>query len=286
MRFRFIEEHKSVWKIFLMCQVLQVSRSGYHRWQRRPLSCRSQNRKSLQEQIKVIHNTKHKDNYGSPRVHRELLSQGIPCSENTVAKVMQEAGIQARIRKKYQITTDSNHSDPVAANVLNRQFDQSTGPNQTWFSDITCVWTNQGWLYLACVVDLYSRKVVGWSMSSQMTKELVLDALQMAIIRRCPKGSLLHHSDRGSQYCSEAYQRALKVNGIQCSMSRKGDCWDNAVMESFFATLKKELVHRQKYETRAAARHSIFEYIEVFYNRERLHSSLVYLSPEIFEQAV
>jgi transposase InsO family protein len=149
MRFRFIEEHETVWKICLMCQVLQVSRSGYYRWQRRPLSCRSQNRKSLQEQIKVIHNTKHKDNYGSPRVHRELLSQGTPCSEYTVAKVMQKAGIQARIKKKYQVTTDSNHSDPVAANVLNRQFDQSTGPNQTWVSNITYVWTNQGWLYLA-----------------------------------------------------------------------------------------------------------------------------------------
>lgn len=286
MRFRFIEEYETVWSISLMCQVLQVSRSGFYRWRRRPLSCRSQIRKSLQEKIKVIHNTKHKDNYGSPRIHRELLSQGIPCSKNTVAKVMQAAGIQAKFKKKFQVTTDSNHTHPVAANVLNRQFDKSTEPNQTWISDITYVWTNQGWLYLACVVDLYSRKVVGWSMSSQMTKELVLDALQMAIIRRCPKGSLLHHSDRGSQYCSEAYQRTLKVNGIQCSMSRKGDCWDNAVMESFFATLKKELVHRQKYETRASARHSIFEYIEVFYNRERLHSSLGYQSPEMFEQAV
>jgi len=269
-----------------MCRVLRVSRSGYYRWRRRPPSSQTQKQKSLKEKIEVIHHTRHKDSYGSPRVHKELLSQGASCSENTVAKVMNEAGIQAKTRKKFQVTTDSNHSNPVAENVLNRQFNQTTGPNQSWVSDITYVWTSQGWIYLACVVDLYSRKVIGWSMSSQMTKKLVLDALQMAIVRRCPKEKLLHHSDRGSQYCSDEYQRKLESHGILCSMSRKGNCWDNAVMESFFATLKKELIHHQRYETRASARQSIFEYIEIFYNRERLHSSLGYQSPEMLEQAV
>ncbi len=236
-------------------------------------------------EIKEIHKTKNKDSYGSPRVHQELIKQGTFCCENTVAKVMQASGIQAKTVKKFKATTDSKHARPVAENVLDREFDGATKPNQIWVSDITYVWTAEGWMYLTCILDLYSRKVVGWSMSQRMTKEFVMEALEMAIRHRCPGGELLHHSDRGSQYCSEAYRKLLSRNGIKCSMSRKGNCWDNAVMESFFATLKKELIHHERYESRSEAKLSIFEYIEVFYNRERLHSTLGYLSPAQFEQA-
>jgi putative transposase len=270
----------------MMCRVLRVSTSGFYAWKRRPQSWQVQRRETLQAEIEKIHQTKNKDSYGSPRVHQELQKQGTFCCENTVAKVMQESGIQAKTVKKFQVTTDSKHSHPVVENVLDRQFDRATKPNQIWVSDITYVWTQEGWMYLTCVLDLYSRKVVGWSMSSRMTKEFVMEALEMAIRHRCPKDELLHHSDRGSQYASEAYRELLTRNGITCSMSRKGNCWDNAVMESFFATLKKELIHHERYETRSAARLSIFEYIEVFYNRQRLHSTLGYQSPEHFEQAV
>ena len=276
--------HQERWPISVMCNVLQVSRSGYYSWRSRPKSNQSQKRQSLEVTIRETHR-QNREVYGSPRIHKELESQGIPCSENTVAKIMQEAGIQAKTMKKFTVTTDSNHSDPVAENALNRDFDRTTRPNQIWVSDITYIWTLQGWMYLTCVVDLYSRKVVGWSMSSRMTKEFVMDALQMAMEQRCPEAGLLHHSDRGSQYCSLAYRRLLAANGITCSMSRKGNCWDNAVMESFFATLKKELVHHERYQTREEARQSIFEYIEVFYNRSRRHSALGYISPEQFEQA-
>jgi len=268
-----------------MCSVLQVTRSGYYSWKGRPTSKQSQRRKSLEASIREIHNTKYKDNFGSPRVHQELAARGIACSKNMVAKLMQKARIQAKTTKKFKVTTDSNHNYRVAENVLNREFDAATRTNELWVSDITYVWTQQGWLYVACVLDLYSRKVIGWSMSARMTRELVLDALSMALSQRCPGETLLHHSDRGSQYCSHDYQQVLKSHGIQCSMSRRGDCWDNAAMESFFATLKKELIHQQRYATRSEAKCSIFEYVEVFYNRERLHSSLGYVSPKQFEEA-
>lgn len=266
-----------------MCRVLQVSRSGFYVWRRRPVSEQSQNREMLLSEIKEIHATKEKDNYGSPRVYEELKKKEIPCCVNTIARVMQEAGIRSKMQKKFKVTTDSNHAFPVADNVLNREFDSATGPNQLWVSDITYIWTLEGWLYLTSILDLYSRKIVGWSMSSRMTKEFVEEALHMALKSRCPGKELLHHSDRGSQYCSGRYQQLLEDHGITCSMSRKGNCWDNAAKESFFATLKKELVHHERYATREEAKQSIFEYIEVFYNRERLHSSLGYLSPEDFE---
>jgi putative transposase len=229
-----------------MCRVLRVSTSGLYAWQSRPKSRLKQRRESLINKIQEIHQTKNKDSYGSPRVHQELQKQGTFCCENTVAKVMQESGIQAKTVKKFQVTTDSKHAHPVVENVLDRQFDRATKPNQIWVSDITYIWTQEGWMYLTCVLDLYSRKVVGWSMSSRMTKEFVMEALEMAIRHRCPKDELLHHSDRGSQYASEAYRELLTRNGITCSMSRKGNCWDNAVMESFFATLKKELIHHER----------------------------------------
>ena len=269
----------------MMCDVLHVSRSGYYSWKGRPESKQSQRRKSLETDIREVHSQRHKDNFGSPRVYKELKKQGVPCSENMVARVMQEAGIQAQTTKKFKVTTDSNHEYPVAENLLNREFDKATKPREVLASDITYVWTQQGWLYVACVLDLYTRKIIGWSMSSTMTKELVLDALRMALLECCPGEEVLHHSDRGSQYCSHEYQQLLRTSGITCSMSRKGDCWDNAMMESFFATLKKELVHQERYETRDAAKQSIFEYIEVFYNCVRLHSSLGYVSPAEFEEA-
>ena len=226
--------------------------------------------------------------YGSPRMHRELLDRGYEVSENTVAKLMKESGIQAKTRKKFINTTDSNHSRPVAENHLDRQFDAVTKSNEVWLSDITYIWTEEGWLYLAAVLDMYTRKVVGWSMAERMTTDLVVNALRMAVgqeaVSNADLKELTLHSDRGSQYASEAYQQMLTSMGITCSMSRKGNCWDNAPMESFFATLKKELVHHERYKKRSEARSSLFEYIEVFYNRIRKHSALGYLSPAQFVQ--
>jgi transposase InsO family protein len=207
------------------------------------------------------------------------------CSRKTVAKLMKAAGIRAKTVKKFRVvTTDSNHRHPIAVNVVNRDFAPSA-PNQTWVADITYVPTGEGWLYLAAVEDLYSRKIVGWSMSERIDSRLVVDALEMAVARQLPGEGLVAHSDRGVQYASEHYRARLTQHGITCSTSRRGNCWDNAPMESFFATLNKELVHQEHYETRAAARHSIFEYIEVFYNRVRRHSALNYLSPVNFELA-
>ena len=268
-----------------MCAVLQVSRSGYYAWRTRSPSVRAERRELLAAEMTAIHSERHKSSYGSPRMHRELLSRGREVCENTVAKLMKELGLRAVTAKKFRHTTDSNHKYPVAENTLNREFQQEH-PNRAWVSDITYIPTREGWLYLVCVLDLYSRKVVGWSMSPRITKELVLDALQSAIATRCPGEELLHHSDRGSQYASGAFRDLLKRHGITCSMSRRGNCYDNAAMESFFATLKKELVHQQDYATREQARQSLFEYIEVFYNRERRHSALEYVSPEEYEQAV
>jgi len=219
-------------------------------------------------------------------MHQELVARGKQCSRNTVASLMKAHKIRAVSSRKFKATTDSSHPHPVAENVLDRQFQQES-PDRVWLSDITYVWTREGWLYLACVLDCYSRKIVGWSMSTRMTKTLVLDALQMALGRRQParQHDLLHHSDRGSQYASQTFQQLLREQNITCSMSRKGNCWDNAMMESFFATLKKERIHQQEYTTRSEARASIFDYIELFYNRKRRHSALGYKSPEQFEQA-
>jgi transposase InsO family protein len=269
-----------------MCEVLAVSRSGFYAWRRRPESERSKHHRKLVQEIRTIHADRDMRSYGSPRVHQELVARGKTCSENTVARLMREHGLAARTRRKYKVTTDSNHSLPLAKNVLNREFQQDA-PDRVWLADMTCIWTLEGWLYLAAVLDAHSRKVVGWSMSHRMQTGLVMDALRMALGRRCPDqaASLLHHSDRGSQYASQAYRDLLREHNITCSMSRKANCWDNAMMESFFATLKKERIHHESYATREAARQSVFEYIELFYNTTRLHSALGYLSPEQFEQA-
>ncbi len=281
MTFRFIEEHCRCWPVRVLCDTLQVSSAGYYAWRQRPLSSRRQRQQALTAQIRAIH-LETKARYGSPRVHKELLERGHGCSLNAVARLMRQAGIAAEITRKFRHTTDSDHDLPVAENHLDRQFNPSKA-NEAWAADITYVPTREGWLYLAVVADLYSRMIVGWSMEARMTSRLVVDALGMALQRRLPGEGLLAHSDRGSQYASAHYQRLLSLHGITCSMSRRANCWDNAPMESFFASLKKELVHREDYQTRAEAKASIFEYIEVFYNRQRRHSSLGYQSPADYE---
>jgi transposase InsO family protein len=291
MRYAFIEDHREQWPIGVQCDVLEVSRSGYYAWRKRPPSARAQRQKQLTERIQAIHEQPHHDVYGAPRVHQELVAQGVACNRKTVAKCMQAAGIQAKTTRKFRVsTTDSKHPHPVAENIVDRDFSPSQ-KNRTWVADITYIPTDEGWLYLAAVEDLFSRKIVGWSMSERIDSRLVVDALEMAIQRELPGGTgrpgdtLVAHSDRGVQYASEHYQRLLNQHGITCSMSRKANCWDNAPMESFFATLKKELVHHEHYKTREQARQSLFTYIEVFYNRVRRHSALGYQSPLNFEQA-
>jgi transposase InsO family protein len=266
-----------------MCQVLQVSSGGYYTWRDRPASAQQQRREALTHEIQAIHQEM-KQRYGSLRIHAELRARGQSCCVNTVAKLMRQHGIAAKTKRKFRCTTDSNHDLPMADNLLDRQF-APTAVNQVWVADITYIPTWEGWLYLAAVEDLYSRQIVGWSMSERITSRLVVDALEMAVSRRLPGEGLLAHSDRGSQYASDHYQRLLERHGIRCSMSRRGDCWDNAPMESVFASLKKELIHHEDYRSRAEARASVFEYIEVFYNRVRRHSALGYQSPVEYEQA-
>jgi putative transposase len=281
-KFAFIEEHLLSFELALVCGVLEVSRSGYYAWLNRPASERSRRREELTEKIRQVHEHNRRV-YGSPRICQALRAQGENVCENTVADIMKERRIRAKSKKKFvPKTTDGRHQQPVAGNILNRRFAAEL-PDRKWAADITYIPTDEGWLYLAGVIDLCSRKIVGWSMAEHMKTELVSDALKMAIARRHPGQGLLHHSDRGVQYASEDYMYMLQSHDIQASMSGKGDCWDNAAMESFWATLKTELVNHERYATREQARASIFEYIEVFYNRKRLHSSLGYESPEAFE---
>jgi putative transposase len=282
MTFRFIEGHQDTWPVRVMCETLEVSPAGYYAWLKRPPSFQEQRRAALLVLIQGIH-AEVKQRYGSPRIHAALAAQGEACSVNTVAKLMRDNDIRAKSARKFRCTTDSNHPLPVADNLLDRQFDPE-GPNEAWVADITYVPTREGWLYLAIVEDLYSRKVVGWSMAATMESRLVVDALELAVQRRLPGENLVAHSDRGSQYASDHYQRLLGKHGIACSMSGVAQCWDNAPAESFFASLKKELVHHEDYQSRAEARASIFEYIEVFYNRVRRHSSLGYVAPAEFER--
>lgn len=283
MRFAFIQEHRRHWPVAVMCRLLKVARSGFYAWLARPESQQAQRRARLTKMIRVVHAQSDRT-YGSPRVQRELASLGITASVNFVARLMRSAGIAAKTRKKFTVTTDSRHHLPVAENLLGRNFSPAR-INQAWASDITYIATGEGWLYLATVQDLYSRRIVGWSMSRRIDSRLVVDALQMAIDRRAPNAGLIVHSDRGSQYCSDHYQRLLKKHGLVCSMSRKGNCWDNAPMESFYRTLKVELVYWQDYATRDAAHHSIEQFIEQFYNRRRRHSTLGYVSPVDYEVA-
>ena len=285
MKFAFIKDHRHRWPAAVMCRVLRVTRSGFYAWLNRKPSPRQVRRQQLLARIRVAH-AQNRELYGSPRVHRALLNEGESVSRNTVAKLMKQAKIKARTRRSYvPRTTDSTHVQPVAQNVLDRDF-AAPAPDCKWVADITYIPTGEGWLYLAAVLDCFSRKIVGWSMAEHMETDLVSDALKMALQHRQPDGTrLLHHSDRGVQYASDTYQHLLEQHGITVSMSHRGDCYDNAMMESFWATLKTELVHHQNYATHQQARQSIFEYVEVFYNRQRLHSSLGYVSPESFEAA-
>ena len=283
MRYRFIDAHKKAWPVNLMCDVLEVSRSGFYHWTKRGPSLRARSNRKLDRRRGEIFGH-HRQCYGVPRITDELHDEGIECSENRVARRMRALGLKAIQAKKFKVTTDSNHSKPVAPDLIEQDF-SAEAPNEKWVSDISYLWTDEGWLYLAVVLDLYSRAIVGWSMSRRMTQQLVCDALTMALFRRHFPRRMIIHSDRGSQYCSKRYQRLIRNNGLRCSMGRRANCYDNAAMESFFHTLKVELVHRERYTTRRIAKHRIFEYIETYYNRQRKHSAIGHRIPMLFEQA-
>jgi len=285
MKFSWIKQHSAEFPVDAMCLALGVSKSGYFASRSRPESQRARRSAELVERISIIH-AQSRNNYGSPRVHRELVAQGVQICENSVARLMRANNIRVKPKPRFvPHTTDSTHAYAVADNLLQQDF-QAHAPNQKWAADITYIRTQEGWLYLAAVIDLFSRKVVGWSMSEHLHAQLVCDALRMALQRRKPPAGLLHHSDRGVQYACDDYQQLLQAHHLLCSMSATGNCYDNAVVESFWATLKTELVYHQQYATRAQARLSIFEYIEVFYNRTRRHSSVGYMSPEAFEASL
>jgi len=261
---------------------MEVSCSGYYAWRFRPASARSRRHDYLIGEIKVAY-AKSRKTYGSPRIYHELQASCVCVGLHQVARLMRWYGIRPKQKRRFQVTTTASKDRPVYSNVLDRQF-TVTASNQCWAADMTYIWTMEGWLYLAVVIDLFNRGVIGWSMEASLEQKMVLKALSMALQSRRPPEGLLHHSDRGTQYASLDYQEQLKCNGIETSMSRKGNCWDNAVVESFFSTLKAELIAGRTYATREEARADIFEYIEVWYNRQRRHSTLGYLSPLEFEQ--
>jgi putative transposase len=280
-KFAFIDEEKATWPVDAMCDVLSVSRSGFYAWKTRPRSPRALEDAELVVDIKAAHRAG-RGNYGSPRVFRSLRKRGKRIGKKRVERLMRQEGIAGKKRKKFCVTTDSRHADPIAPNIVQRHFDAPV-PNAVWVTDVTYVWTHEGWLYLAAILDLCSRRVVGWATSANNDTELALDALKRAKGSRTPLLGLVHHSDRGSVYASEAYRDALKTLGAVASMSRKGDCWDNAVAESFFATIKGEMIDDQEFETRAEASVAIRDYIDAFYNVSRLHSTIGYVSPIEFE---
>ncbi len=281
MRFRFIDAEKATFPISVLCRVMRVSRSGYYAWRCRPPSQRARLDARLAQHIERSHRDS-RGTYGSPRVLRDLRDEGLYVSRKRVARIMRQLGIQGCQPRRYRTTTESNHDRPVAPNHLDRNF-AATAPNQKWATDITYVRTWRGWLYCAVVIDLYSRRVVGWATAPHLRTELVLDALHRALGRRLPGTDLVHHSDRGCQYASRDYQATLAEHGITCSMSRRGNCYDNAVVESFFATLKNELLYRRAWPTHEEATLAIADYIELFYNSRRRHSTLGYQSPLSFE---
>ncbi len=281
MKYAWIDGHRREFELAELCAALSVSTSGYRTWKRGG----SPNRKRLTDaQMLVLIRTidrQLKNAYGSPRMVRELRDRGFPAGKEHVERLMRDNGIRARHKRRFKATTDSKHALPVAPNLLDRNF-QPPAPNQVWSADLTYLWTDEGWLYRAVVLDLFNREVVGWSIKPRMTADIVMDALSMAWFRRQPAPGLMHHSDRGSQYASHAFQARLQEYGMVCSMSRKGNCWDNAPTESFFNSLKNERVHGARYDTRAAAQADLFDYIEPFYNRRRQHSTLGYISPVKF----
>ncbi len=281
MKYAFIRAQRNEYPIVRLCEVLEVSTSGYYDWRDRPESDRTKENRKLATKITLFHRAS-RDIYGSPRIHRDLIDSGETVGVNRVARLMKQQGIQSRMARKFVITTDSKHTMQPAPDRLQRQFDVEM-PDKAWVSDTTFIPSRQGWLYLAVIIDLYSRQVLGWAMGDRNNAKLVQDALTMAVWRRGKVKSVIVHSDQGSTYASSDYQKLLKENDLLCSMSRKGECLDNAVAESFFGTLKTELVDHEDYRTKDEAKRSLFEYIEVFYNRRRRHSYLGYVSPVEFE---
>ncbi len=287
MRFVFIRAHERLWHITTMCRVLEVSRAGYYAWRARPLCDRVKDDWVLRDRIRQIQEEV-KGRYGSPRVRMELRALGVRCSRKRVARLMREHGLQARRPRRFRVTTKSDHRQPVAPNVLDRQFGvtRQAHANRTWAADITYLPTREGWLYLAVILDLASRRVVGWALRTRLDHTLAVAALKMALTHRQPRGGGLHHSDRGVQYASAAYQALVHAAGFTASMSGLGDRWDNAVVESFFATLTKELLIDGIFDTRGEASRAVFEFIEIWYNRRRRHSALGYRSPAQYEADV
>ena len=280
MRFACIDRRRDQYPIHQMCRLLQVSRSGYYAWRTRPESRRTGYDRELTRSIRLLHG-KSDGTYGSPRIHAELHAEGFTCGRAKVARLMHNAGLKGCPKRRFRVTTKSGMTR--ALNLLDQNFSAGDA-NQRWASDITFIWTGQGWLYLAVVMDLYSRRIIGWSMSRRINRHLATNALTMALGQRRPEGKLIHHSDRGVQYLSDDFQDLLKANNITCSMSDRGSCYDNAVVESFFASLKRERVRRKKYRTRDEARADVFDYIERFYNRQRRHGYVGNISPAEFEE--
>lgn len=279
MKFRFIQAEKAHYPVTALCRNLQVTRSGFYAWAKRPLSRRDVANGAALVHIRAIYR-RHRQNYGSPRVRRDLRDEGIEMGRHRVARLMREDGLRAKTARKFRVTTNSRHSHPVAENLLARRFDRDQ-PNQAWVTDLTYVWTDEGWLYLSCILDLHGRRVVGWGASENLDASMSCDVLEQAIAARRPPPGLLHHSDRGVQYACDDYQRILRRHGITCSMSRRGNCWDNAPMESFFGSLKRE-IGETRWPSRSAAIHDIAAYIG-YYNQERRHSALDYLTPVQYE---
>lgn len=283
MKFVFIAKHRTVWPVAWLCDALGVSRSGFHAWLRRAPSARSRSDEVIGERVRLSFLASDRT-YGARRVWRDVLAEGIDCGLHRIERLMRSQALRARPRRRRLPKDDGDRPATIApSNLLDRQF-EAARPNQKWIADFTYIWTAEGWLYVAAVIDLFSRRVVGWSMSASMTAQLVADALLMAVWRRGKPTALLHHSDQGSQYRSEPFQRLMADSGIVCSMSRSGNVWDNAAMESFFSSLKTERVARKTYRTRDEARADVFDYIERFYNATRRHSTIGYLSPVEFER--
>jgi transposase InsO family protein len=281
-KYQFIEEYRSIYPITRMCSVLEVSENGYYNWRKRGKSQRKRDDEQLVSRIEDAYH-ENRGVYGSPRIHAELKGQGIHCGRKRIARLMRELNLSARKKRRQAKKTDSNHNSPIAPNLLGRDF-TADAPNKKWMTDMTFIATSEGWLYLAGVIDAYSRRLVGWAMGQEHDAELVKQALHMALIQRQPGAGLLHHSDRGSEYASQSYQELLHQHHIQISMSRKGNCYDNALIESFWGTLKEECFGLEIFHTIKEVKTAIFEYIEVFYNRKRRHSSLGYLSPLEYEK--
>lgn len=281
MKFGFIAKHRSVWPVAWQCEALGVSRSGFHAWLNRPRSARALTDEAIMPKVRSSFVASSRT-YGARRVWRDVLADGVSCGLHKIERLMRGEALRARPRRRGLPKDEGERSISPASNVLDRQF-KAERPNQKWIADFTYIWTAEGWLYVAAVIDLFSRRVVGWSMKAEMNAQLVADALVMAIWRRGKPDALLHHSDQGSQYTSQQFQTLMRDNGVTCSMSRSGNVWDNAAMESFFSSLKTERVRRQVYRTRDAARADVFDYIERFYNTTRRHSTIGYLSPIEFE---